>query len=74
VAISAATVAFMISCTLLTGGAGYVFLNSIWSLIFGTIQSFINFQGSLSAWWTRIAIGFLVFVFCLLQRFFEMSR
>jgi simple sugar transport system permease protein len=34
----------------------------------------ISFDGSLSSWWTRIVIGALLFVFCLLQRTFERSR
>jgi simple sugar transport system permease protein len=29
------------------------------------------FQGSLSSWWTKIVIGMLLLVFCLLQRVFE---
>ena len=39
-------------------------------LIYGTIQTLIMFQGSLSSWWTKIAIGLLLLVFCLLQRVF----
>jgi simple sugar transport system permease protein len=42
--------------------------------IFGTIQLLIAFQGTLNSWWTRIAIGFLVFLFCLLQRLFETRK
>jgi simple sugar transport system permease protein len=34
----------------------------------------IVFQGTLNSWWTRIAIGFLVFAFCLLQRLFEVRK
>jgi simple sugar transport system permease protein len=32
------------------------------------------FQGTLNSWWTRIAIGFLVFAYCLLQRVFKSGR
>ncbi|MGD0728129.1 MAG: sugar ABC transporter permease YjfF, partial [Spirochaetia bacterium] len=32
------------------------------------------FQGTLNSWWTRIVIGFLVFLFCLLQRLFEARK
>ncbi|HTP59434.1 MAG TPA: sugar ABC transporter permease YjfF, partial [Spirochaetia bacterium] len=32
------------------------------------------FEGTLNSWWTRIVIGFLVFVFCLMQRVFERRR
>lgn len=64
----------VIGGALLTGGAGYVIGTVFGVLIFGTIQAFIMFQGTLTAWWTRIAIGFLVFVFCLLQRVIQSKR
>ena len=35
------------------------------------IQTLITFDGTLSSWWTRIVIGALLFVFCLLQRVIE---
>jgi simple sugar transport system permease protein len=35
------------------------------------IQTLIMFDGSLSSWWTKIVIGALLFVFCLLQRAVE---
>ena len=66
--------AVVIGGTLLTGGVGYVFGTVFGVLIFGSIQSYINFDGNLNAWWTRIAIGFLVFIFCLLQKIFETGR
>ena len=34
-------------------------------------RTLIVFDGTLSSWWTRIAIGVLVFIFCLLQRMLE---
>ena len=43
-------------------------------LVYGIIQVLIVFQGTLNSWWTRIVIGFLVFVFCLLQRLFESGK
>jgi len=43
-------------------------------LVYGIIQVLIMFQGTLNSWWTRIVIGFLVFVFCLLQRIFESGK
>jgi simple sugar transport system permease protein len=64
----------VIGGTLLTGGVGYVFGTVFGVLIFGTIQSYINFDGNLNAWWTRIVIGLLVFLFCLLQKIFETGR
>jgi simple sugar transport system permease protein len=40
-------------------------------LIFGIIQTAIIFDGRLSSWWTRIAIGILLLVFILLQRLLQ---
>ncbi|HDF8077841.1 TPA: sugar ABC transporter permease YjfF, partial [Enterobacter hormaechei subsp. xiangfangensis] len=34
----------------------------------GLIQTYINFDGTLSSWWTKIAIGILLFIFIALQR------
>jgi galactofuranose transport system permease protein len=66
-----AIAAVVIGGTLLRGGVGYVIGTLFGVLILGIIQTLINFQGTLSSWWTRIAIGALLFVFCLLQRLFE---
>ena len=60
--------------TLLSGGVGYVFGTRLGVLTLGIIQSLIMFDGSLSSWWTRIVIGALLFVFCVLQRVFETRR
>ncbi len=65
---------YAIGGTLLTGGVGYVARTLFGVLILGTIQTLINFDGSLSSWWTRIVIGALLFAFCLLQRVFEAGR
>jgi simple sugar transport system permease protein len=61
----------VIGGTLLSGGVGYVFGTMFGVLVLGTIQVLIMFQGELSSWWTKIAIALLIFVFCLLQRMFE---
>jgi len=61
----------VIGGTLLTGGVGGLLGTVFGVLVYGTIQILIVFQGTLNGWWTRIAIGFLVFVFCLLQSTFE---
>jgi len=53
--------------TLLTGGVGYVFGSVFGTLILGTINAIIVFQGTLSSWWTRIAIGVLMFLFIAFQ-------
>lgn len=66
-----AIAAVVIGGTLLTGGVGYVFGSLIGVLILGVIQSLITFDGTLSSWWTRIAVGVLLCVFCLLQRVLE---
>lgn len=64
----------VIGGTLLTGGAGSVFGTLLGVLVYGTIQVLIVFQGTLNSWWTRIVIGFLVFLFCFLQRLFEARK
>ncbi len=47
---------------------GYVAGTLFGVLMLGIIQTLISFDGTLSSWWTRIAVGVLLFVFCLLQR------
>lgn len=69
-----AIAAVVIGGTLLSGGVGYVFGTLFGVLMLGVIQTLIMFDGSLSSWWTRIAIGGLLFAFCLLQRVFEAGR
>jgi len=66
-----AIAAVVIGGTLLSGGIGYVAGTLFGVLTLGIIQSLIMFDGSLSSWWTRIVIGALLFVFCVLQRVFE---
>ena len=63
--------AVVIGGTLITGGIGYIEGTVIGVLIIGIIQTFINFQGTLSSHWTRIFIAGLVFTFIILQRFFS---
>jgi simple sugar transport system permease protein len=69
-----AIAAVVIGGTLLTGGTGSLLGALFGVLILGTIQTLISFDGTLSSWWTRIVIGTLLFVFCLLQRLFERSK
>jgi len=66
-----AIAAVVIGGTLLRGGIGYVFGTFVGVLILGVIQTLIVFNGTLSSWWTRIVVGVLLLVFCLLQRFLE---
>ena len=69
-----AIAAVVIGGTLLSGGVGYVAGTLFGVLTLGIIQTLIMFDGSLSSWWTRIVIGALLFVFCVLQRVFEAGR
>jgi galactofuranose transport system permease protein len=69
-----AIAAVVIGGTLLRGGVGYVAGTLFGVLILGIIQTLITFEGTLSSWWTRIAVGALLFAFCLLQRLFEAQR
>lgn len=69
-----AIAAVVIGGTLLSGGVGYVFGTLFGVLMLGIIQTLIMFDGTLSSWWTKIAIGALLFAFCLLQRVFEEKR
>jgi len=66
-----AIAAVVIGGTLLAGGVGYVAGTLFGVLILGIIQTLIAFDGSLSSWWTRIVVGALLLLFCLLQRLFE---
>jgi simple sugar transport system permease protein len=63
-----AIAAVVIGGTLLTGGVGFVAGTLFGVLMLGIIQTLIAFDGTLSSWWTRIVVGILLFVFCLLQR------
>jgi galactofuranose transport system permease protein len=69
-----AIAAVVIGGTLLSGGVGYVIGTLVGVLILGVIQTLISFDGSFSSWWTRIVIGALLFVSCLLQRLFEARK
>jgi ribose/xylose/arabinose/galactoside ABC-type transport system permease subunit len=63
-----AIAAVVIGGTLLTGGRGLVVGSLLGVLVLGTIQTFISFDGTLSSWWTRIAIGVLLLAFVVVQR------
>ena len=64
-----AIAAVVIGGTLLSGGVGFMAGTAMGVLILGLIQTLITFKGDLNSWWTRIAVGMLVFVFILLQNF-----
>ena len=63
----------VIGGTLLTGGAGSILGTVLGVLVYGTIQLLITF-GSYNSWWTRIGVGFLIFVFCSLQLLFQRRK
>lgn len=63
-----AIAAVVVGGTLLTGGVGYVAGTFIGVMIQGVIQTYITFDGTLNSWWTKIVIGFLLFVFIALQK------
>jgi ribose/xylose/arabinose/galactoside ABC-type transport system permease subunit len=63
-----AIAAVVIGGMLLTGGYGYIAGALSGVLVLGTIQTLIAFDGTLSSWWTRIVIGALLLVFCVVQR------
>jgi simple sugar transport system permease protein len=63
-----AIAAVVIGGTLLTGGSGYVLGTVLGVGVLGLIQTVLNFQGTLTSWWTKIIIGVLLFAFILLQR------
>jgi galactofuranose transport system permease protein len=69
-----AIAACVIGGILLTGGVGYLIGPTLGVLSMGTIQTIITFQGTLSSWWTKIAVGFLLFLFILLQRLIVVRR
>lgn len=66
-----AIAAVVIGGTLLSGGYGSVIGSMFGVVTLGIIQTAITFQGSLSSWWSKIAIGTLLLMFVLLQRAIE---
>lgn len=58
----------VIGGTPLTGGVGFMSGTLFGVLIQGVIQTLIMFEGSLSSWWTKIAVAVLLFSFIVLQR------
>ncbi|WP_342782406.1 galactofuranose ABC transporter, permease protein YjfF [Vallicoccus soli] len=69
-----AIAAVVIGGTLLSGGVGFVVGSMLGVLVFGTILTLINFDGTLSSWWTRIVIGALLLAFIVMQRAFLRAR
>ena len=62
--------AVVIGGTLLSGGYGTLFGTFVGVLIEGLIQTYIEFDGTLSSWWAKIATGLLLFGFIAFQQGF----
>ena len=58
----------VIGGTLLTGGVGYMIGTMFGVLLKSVIPAIINFNGSLSSWWGKIATGALLLLFIVIQR------
>jgi simple sugar transport system permease protein len=59
----------VIGGTLLSGGVGYPVGSLFGIMIYSLILKFISFNGTLSSWWTKIAVGVLLLFFIVMQRF-----
>jgi simple sugar transport system permease protein len=64
----------VIGGTLLTGGVGGVIGTLFGVLINGTIVSILQFNGTLTSWWTRIGVGALTLIFIGIQSLFYARR
>jgi len=64
----------VIGGTLLTGGVGNPIGTLFGALINGTIVSILQFNGTLSSWWTRIGVGLLTLIFIGIQSLFYMRK
>lgn len=60
--------------TLLTGGVGTVVGSLFGVLINGLIVSILQFNGTLSSWWTKIVVGVLTLIFIGIQSAFYMNK
>jgi ribose/xylose/arabinose/galactoside ABC-type transport system permease subunit len=64
--------AVVIGGTALTGGVGNVIGTLFGVLIHGTIVSVLQFNGTLSSWWTRIGVGVLTLIAIGVQSIFSL--
>jgi simple sugar transport system permease protein len=69
-----AIAAVVIGGTALTGGVGNVIGTLFGVLIHGTIVSVLQFNGTLSSWWTRIGIGLLTLIAIGVQSLFAFRK
>jgi ribose/xylose/arabinose/galactoside ABC-type transport system permease subunit len=64
--------AVVIGGTALSGGVGNVIGTLFGVMIHGTIVSILQFNGTLSSWWTRIGVGVLTLIAIGIQSLFSM--
>lgn len=69
-----AIAAVVIGGTALTGGVGNVIGTLFGVLIHGTTVSILQFNGTLSSWWTRIFVGVLTLLAIGVQSFFYVRK
>jgi galactofuranose transport system permease protein len=69
-----AIAAVVMGGTALTGGVGNVIGTLFGVLIHGTIVSILQFNGTLSSWWTRIGVGVLTLIFIGIQSLFYIRK
>ena len=66
--------AVVIGGTALTGGVGNVLGTLFGVLIHGSIVSILQFNGTLSSWWTRIGVGLLTLIAIGIQSIFYLRQ
>jgi ribose/xylose/arabinose/galactoside ABC-type transport system permease subunit len=66
--------AVVIGGTSLTGGVGNIIGTLFGVLIHGTIVSVLQFNGTLSSWWTRIGVGLLTLIAIGIQSLFYIRK
>ena len=66
--------AVVIGGTALTGGVGNIIGTLFGVLIHGTIVSVLQFNGTLSSWWTRIGVGVLTLIAIGIQSVFYLRK
>jgi simple sugar transport system permease protein len=66
--------AVVIGGTSLSGGVGNVIGTLFGVMIHGTIVSVLQFNGTLSSWWTRIGVGVLTLIAIGIQSLFNIKR
>lgn len=69
-----AIAAVVMGGTSLSGGIGNVIGTLFGVLIHGTIVSILQFNGTLSSWWTRIGVGILTLIFIGVQSLFYLRK